>query len=450
MSDHRVRILTLNCWGLKYVSKDRIERIGAIASFLSRSSHDIVCLQELWVQADFETVRVSVSSHLPFFKIFHSGAVGAGLVIFSRFPIIAATIQSYSLNGSPLDLQGADWASGKAAASVLVKHPVLGQLQVFNTHFFSEGGDDGPEYLRAHRLVNAWEFAKLVKQSAEIGRYVIAAGDFNSSPHTLPMTVVREHAGLHDVWSTLRPPLPSYQTGETPVNPVDALSLYGFTYDSPVNSYTPLRSGNKLDPAPQGNRIDYIFFRNPASSPAHPSQIERPHLVPTEVSLALTGHVPGHTFSYSDHFGIEAIFKIELPDAKSDTSLDSPSDVKGAPTVSSTAAPASVNNPNLSHEHTMMVIHALQTFLKHSKNRARGQMRMFTGCALLLLAILVGTGWSPKGYLTPVFVLLGSAVTWVGTTMFYVGLFYGKWEAKALQSAVEELELYAQNIDAGH
>jgi len=40
--------------------------------------------------------------------------------------------------------------------------------------FFSEGGDDGPESLRAHRLVNAWEFAKLVRQSVEVGRHVIA------------------------------------------------------------------------------------------------------------------------------------------------------------------------------------------------------------------------------------------------------------------------------------
>ena len=63
-----------------------------------------------------------------------SGALGAGLVIFSRFPIISATIQPYSLNGSPLDVAGGDWFVGKAAASVLLSHPVLGQVQVFNTH----------------------------------------------------------------------------------------------------------------------------------------------------------------------------------------------------------------------------------------------------------------------------------------------------------------------------
>lgn len=63
-----------------------------------------------------------------------SGALGAGLVIFSRFPIIAATIHPYSLNGSPIDVVAGDWFVGKAAASIVFAHPILGQVQVFNTH----------------------------------------------------------------------------------------------------------------------------------------------------------------------------------------------------------------------------------------------------------------------------------------------------------------------------
>lgn len=34
-------------------------------------------------------------------------------------------------------------------------------------------GEDGPEERRAHRLVNAWELAKLIRTSARLGRYVI-------------------------------------------------------------------------------------------------------------------------------------------------------------------------------------------------------------------------------------------------------------------------------------
>jgi len=64
----------------------------------------------------------------------YRGALGAGLVFLSRFPIMGATAHPYSLNGSPLDVFGGDWFVGKAAVSILLAHPILGQLQVFTTH----------------------------------------------------------------------------------------------------------------------------------------------------------------------------------------------------------------------------------------------------------------------------------------------------------------------------
>ena len=44
------------------------------------------------------------------------------------------TLWPDSLAGSPLDVLGGDRSVGKAVASVLLAHPVLDQLQVFNTH----------------------------------------------------------------------------------------------------------------------------------------------------------------------------------------------------------------------------------------------------------------------------------------------------------------------------
>lgn len=63
-----------------------------------------------------------------------SGALGSGLVIFSRFPIVTCSVYPYSLNGAPLDVKAGDWFVGKAAVSVVVDHPVLGHVQIFNTH----------------------------------------------------------------------------------------------------------------------------------------------------------------------------------------------------------------------------------------------------------------------------------------------------------------------------
>jgi sphingomyelin phosphodiesterase 2 len=138
--------------GLKFVSKNRDERIKGIADFVARSNHDIIALQELWVFADYEKVRAAVQHRLSHAKFFYrcvtdlpecqysysprriSGALGAGLAIFSRFPFIEASVHPYSLNGEPTDVAGGDWFVGKAAASVLILHPVLGKVQVVNTH----------------------------------------------------------------------------------------------------------------------------------------------------------------------------------------------------------------------------------------------------------------------------------------------------------------------------
>ncbi|KJA22419.1 hypothetical protein HYPSUDRAFT_87445 [Hypholoma sublateritium FD-334 SS-4] len=447
-----LRILSLNCWGLKYVSKDRVTRINAIANLLATASYDIVCLQELFVSQDFETIRAALSNSLPFVKLFHGGAVGQGLAIFSRFAIVASNIQQYSLNGSPLDLVGADWFAGKGAASILIKHPVLGQICIFNTHvrsllseyiamniitcqFFSEGGDDGPEYQRAHRLVNAWEFAKLVKQAAESGQHVIAVGDLNSAPHTLPMAILLQHAGLVDAWGTLHP---SPEPSQRDANAVDALTLYGFTYDSPVNTYSTSVRPGPHGSIPQGKRLDYILFRNPA----HPML---PQLIPTEANVALTDLVPGHDFSYSDHFGVEAVFEINYPEPKDLLLSDGPTDGR-IQSSTSTTDPNHRESPHISRTHIIEMLDALKTHLNRHSVRAQWELRIFAGCMVSLVCILVGTGWSPRGSLTPLFVFLGAFATWLGTTMFYVGFMYGRWEASLLRNVIDELELYVHGI----
>lgn len=101
--------------------------------------------------SDYVHVRESVSKRLPHSKFFYrytsciciwtrayvvftSGALGSGLAIFTRFPIIATSVHPYSLNGAPIDVIAGDWFVGKAATSVVILHPVLGQVQIFNTH----------------------------------------------------------------------------------------------------------------------------------------------------------------------------------------------------------------------------------------------------------------------------------------------------------------------------
>jgi len=54
--------------------------------------------------------------------------------MFTKWPIISTSIIPYSLNGEPTDVTGGDWFVGKAVGSVTISHPILGKVQIFNTH----------------------------------------------------------------------------------------------------------------------------------------------------------------------------------------------------------------------------------------------------------------------------------------------------------------------------
>lgn len=65
----RLKVFTLNCWAIAYVpflsSPDRKARIKAIAEYLAFSDYDIVCLQELWTNADREIIKKACQEALP-------------------------------------------------------------------------------------------------------------------------------------------------------------------------------------------------------------------------------------------------------------------------------------------------------------------------------------------------------------------------------------------------
>ncbi|KAL5495133.1 ISC1 [Sanghuangporus weigelae] len=419
MSVSAIRVLTLNCWGLKYVAKDRKERIRAIASSLAQSDYDIVALQELWVFSDYEYIRTSVDKRLPHAKFFYSGALGAGLAILSRFPIIAASIYPYSLNGHPTDLGAGDWMVGKAAASVVINHPVLGEAEVFNTHFIAKGGDVGPEHLRAHRMVNAWELSKLVRISASLGRYIIVAGDFNSIPTSLPMKIIRDYGGLLDAWMELHPDTDVIRTTSSPKN---AIERYGVTADSPLNSYS---AAKHLDPIARthfGKRLDYIFYREPGERYLS----ERPMLKCSKSQVVFSDKVPGRSFSFSDHFGIEATIDI-IPSYDSQSST-----LRNA---------LSRRSSWLTDDVLSRFVVALTACYRLSQGRSRLELTAFAACIVALIALCIGSAWLPHAWISPIFILFAVIISWHGTTMLYTGFIYGNWERRALMNVLEELEL---------
>ncbi|KAJ7193353.1 inositol phosphophingolipids phospholipase C [Mycena pura] len=433
MASDQLLVLSLNCWGLKYVAKNRTERVAAIANELAKFEHDIIALQEIWVFADYEHVRDSVLKRLPYSKFFYSGALGSGLALFSRFPILATAVHPYSLNGTPIDVAGGDWFVGKAAASIIISHPILGQVQVFNTHLYAKGGEDGPEHNRAHRLVNAWEFSKLARQAAELGRYVIAAGDFNSIPSSLPMALIGEYAALSDSWAVAHPTSPTISNPSA----LEAVAQFGVTADSPLNSYS---AGKPIGPYARkflGKRLDYILYRQPVRPLTRPDD-PLPLLTCTECNVVLTEKVPGRAFSFSDHFGVEATLEIR-------TGNQAPMDLVDPHNVWAGGAAAAASE--LSGDSVSTAMQALAACYRFSRQRARKELTIFALCIVVLVILVVGSSWLPHAWINPIFILFTVFVAWLGTTMLYEGFLYGNWECNALMNVIEELEIYKNSLE---
>jgi sphingomyelin phosphodiesterase 2 len=133
-----IHILSLNCWGLKFIAKLRDERLTEIANQIAAAEPrpDIVGLQECWTQRDYNTIRERTRHFLPYGKFYHSGIFGGGLVILSRWPLEESNMVRYPLNGRPAAFYRGDWFVGKgvACARIRIGPGPKDVAEVFCTH----------------------------------------------------------------------------------------------------------------------------------------------------------------------------------------------------------------------------------------------------------------------------------------------------------------------------
>jgi sphingomyelin phosphodiesterase 2 len=272
-------------------------------------------------------------------------------------------------------------------------------------------------------------------------------GDYNSVPTTLPMTIIRDHAQLTDAWVASHPSLLESDSSSVALDPAEAIDRFGVTADSPSCSYS---AGKPLDDHAKqflGKRLDYILFRSPEIKEGRP---KGPRLKCTQSKVVFTEKVPRREFSYSDHFGLEATFRIfrrTTPSSRT-SSLDKPHEP--APhEVDLTAADEDeppLPPTYLTHASLGTVVHALTTCYRLSLVRSRKYLYFFGGAVGLLLTCIVGSAWLPRSWANPAVMLLSAVTTWFGTTMLYVGFVYGRWEVNALLNIIEELEIHRSTI----
>lgn len=274
------KILTLNCWGLPIVSKNRSARITAIAESLATSNYDAVCLQEVWLNKDFELIRNKASGAYPFAHYFYSGVTGSGVCILSKHPIEDVFFHQWSVNGYMHKLHHGDWFGGKGVGLCRLRVDNF-IINVYSAHLHAEYDRDRDEYL-AHRILQAYDTAQFIMLTSRDADLVILAGDLNTEPGDLAYRLMLSVPGLIDAY---------VEFDETP----EDLTA---TNESINNSYTPksLRNSGIC-----GKRIDYILYHSGTN---------------TEVSLKnyclpLPDRVPYCNFSYSDHEAVAATFELK-------------------------------------------------------------------------------------------------------------------------------------------
>lgn len=204
-----LKIFTLNCWGLRYFSKHRKLRIKLIAQHLSENDYDIVFLQEVWIQSDFEYIRSKTLHRYTFAHMFNNASIlgTSGLVIMAKWNPKMIHFHPYSINGTPFRPHHGDWFSTKGVAYVRIE--VKGfNLHLFCTHMHAQYDEeeDITDQYSIHRICQSYELAKYINLMAcncsnpSSRDLIVLAGDMNTSSKELPYRLLVELTGLSDCY----------------------------------------------------------------------------------------------------------------------------------------------------------------------------------------------------------------------------------------------------------
>ena len=431
----QLRILSLNVWGLLYISVHRTARITAIAetilSYPPSSQPHIVCLQELFVHSDFLALASILEPILPYTKYYHSGCFGSGLAILSKWPIQEAQMMAYPLNGRPTAFWRGDWYVGKGVATARIWMPepkdrglldeeeqekaaiegIGGRwLEILNTHLhapYHPLPQDTKTGYYITRISQTSFFAKLARAAAQRqNTTVIAAGDFNITPCSLPHRVLTTIGNLTDSWRVVYPEssLGAASTEEQvlrkkPVPTVaENLNVNGATCDSLLNTWRWPKAwrkrrikGEKVEVDMQAEdrrakRLDYIFVGGGNIDGVVDKQPKLPVYPEIEaVKMGMTDRHSSLGCSLSDHFSVEV--SLRLP----------PSTRPGTPPQRPPASsPSTSHQQRLSTSDLNTILSLTSAYIARETNQRTLRLSHFVLSIVISVACLIGIWWSPK------------------------------------------------------
>lgn len=456
-----INILTLNCWGLKFLATLRNERLSEIGRRIAIADPipEIVGLQECWTQEDYRSIRKQTRSILPYGKFYHSGIFGGGLAILSRWPIEESSMVRYPLNGRPTAFFRGDWFVGKgvACARIRIGPAASDVVEVFTTHLHAPYEREPNDSYICHRTAQAWEIAKLMRGAAERGHLVIGLGDFNMIPLSLAHRLITTHAPVEDAWRVLHPDSSigawNDSVERARARPVpDAnhnLKENGTTCDSVLNTWRwskqqqkALRAGQTITiephtPDPRAKRLDYIFVSDATRNPSPAASSWRV----ASIKVGMTDRHRQHACSLSDHFSVEATLSLS-PNPPGSTALPHPNpqqDPEEKP------LPVTINGSTLPHTPPLQarqrlpastyadILAITATYTQRERRQRRLRLAHFGASVLVSVGCLAAVWWSPRAFVSFVLMLVSTLGLGAGIVDGLIGgLFVGS-ELRALR-----------------
>lgn len=187
-----LRVLTLNAAGIPFVHPGIAVRMPAIAARIKAGDYDVVGLQEVWRDRDAQALAQAAGLAYSA-RFFHRLAVGTGLAILSRYPILETHEIHFSCTPSIFRVTQGEALAGKGALMARVKTP-KGDLDVYDVHFVSDYPDSRYFTLR---LTQVFELSEAMERWSA-GRPVLLLGDLNAGPADPEYRILVDLLGLDD------------------------------------------------------------------------------------------------------------------------------------------------------------------------------------------------------------------------------------------------------------
>ncbi|PPJ59443.1 hypothetical protein CBER1_02438 [Cercospora berteroae] len=443
-----IRIISLNCWGLKFISKFRHERLLEIGHQLATASPQpqIVGLQECWTQQDFLAIRSLTQHILPYSKFYWSGIFGGGLAILSAWPIEESFMFRYSLNGRPQAFWRGDWYVGKGVACARIRFGKGEKevIEVFTTHLHAPYEKEPNDSYICHRTAQAWECAKLMRHARERGHVVVGLGDFNMVPGSLAHRLVEGHGGVRDVWRVKWPEslegsaeivfAGGLNGGRKVPSARECLDEHGATCDSKFNTWRwseqmrkYLHRGREVketDPEEEdlkAKRLDYIFFADNAAQAGYGWEIQ-------DVEVGMRMRHPTLKCSLSDHFSIETTLVRKQQQ-------------------STTTATATKSTPLVKHlppATYALIQDMVASYDLRERKQRKWRIAHFFASFSISIGCLIAVWWSPRNYVAFLLMLFSTLGLSTGVIDGLMGFLFVGSELRALREFKYEIDLAAE------